>query len=140
MVGLSFRPVSFTPLISHSQSYGGYGGSYGGGGGGGGGWGGGGGGYEDKMSNLGGGLRNVDWASTKLTHFEKNFYVEDKRVKERSDKEIDEFKRLKEIKVWTYPSPFARLCLTLVWPYRYKAAVCQDQSPRSMKSDSRNIL
>ncbi|KAG6853965.1 ATP-dependent RNA helicase dbp2 [Blastosporella zonata] len=79
--------------------YGGYGGGgggyggYGGGGGGGGGWG------EDKMSNLGGGLRQVDWASTKLERFEKNFYVEDKRVSNRSQSEIDEFKRSKEIKI-----------------------------------------
>lgn len=88
-----------TPVLSSItdpsfQSYNGYGG-YGGGGGyaGGGGWG------EDRMSNLGGGLRSVDWASTKLEHFEKNFYVEDKRVSARSEREIDDFKRSKEIKV-----------------------------------------
>lgn len=52
------------------------------------------------MSNLGGGLRNVDWASTKLATFEKNFYIEDKRVSARSEREIEEFKREKEIKVW----------------------------------------
>ncbi|KAI0706743.1 P-loop containing nucleoside triphosphate hydrolase protein [Cerioporus squamosus] len=91
------------------MSYGGgYGGSYGGGGGGGyggggggygggGGWGGGGGG--DRMSNLGGGLHTVDWSSQKLAHFEKNFYVEDKRVSARSDREIEEFRRSKEMKV-----------------------------------------
>jgi ATP-dependent RNA helicase DDX5/DBP2 len=81
------------------MSYGGYsGGGYGGGGGG---WGGGhgGGGYDDKMSNLGGGLRSVDWNNTKLEHFEKNFYIEDKRVTARSDKEVEEFRREKEIKV-----------------------------------------
>ena len=51
------------------------------------------------MSNLGGGLRNVDWSSTKLEHFEKNFYIEDKRVTTRSERETEEFRRLKEIKV-----------------------------------------
>jgi len=80
------------------QSYGGYGGGgYGGGyggGGGGGGWGG-----DDKMSGLGGGLRTVDWAHTKLERFEKNFYVEDKRVTSRSSSEVEEFRRIKEIKV-----------------------------------------
>nr|GAT60883.1 predicted protein [Mycena chlorophos] len=86
------------------MSYGGYssGGGYGGGGygGGGGGWGGGGGGgYEDRMGNLGGSLRNIDWNTTKVEHFEKNFYVEDKKVKERSEKEVEDFRRAKEIKV-----------------------------------------
>lgn len=51
------------------------------------------------MSNLGGSLRTIDWASTKIEHFEKNFYIEDKKVKDRSEKEIEEFKREKEIKV-----------------------------------------
>ncbi|EIW57832.1 DEAD-domain-containing protein [Trametes versicolor FP-101664 SS1] len=51
------------------------------------------------MSNLGGGLHTVDWSSQKLAHFEKNFYVEDKRVSSRSDREIEEFRRLKEMKV-----------------------------------------
>lgn len=54
------------------------------------------------MSNLGGGLRTVDWASAKIEHFEKNFYVEDKRVSARSEREIEEFKRQKEIKVRVY--------------------------------------
>ncbi|KAJ6612241.1 P-loop containing nucleoside triphosphate hydrolase protein [Mycena sp. CBHHK59/15] len=51
------------------------------------------------MSNLGGSLRQIDWATTKIEHFEKNFYLEDKKVKERSEKEIEDFKRSKEIKV-----------------------------------------
>jgi hypothetical protein len=82
----------FLPLHTKTsfQSYNGYGG-YGGGGGSG--WG------EDKMSNLGGGLRSVDWASAKLEHFEKNFYIEDKRVSGHSEREVEEFKRSKEIKV-----------------------------------------
>lgn len=84
----------------HGGGRGGYGGGdrggYGGGGGGGG-W-----GDGDRMSNLGGGLRTVDWASQKIERFEKNFYVEDKRVSARSDKEIDEFRRVKEIKVFCF--------------------------------------
>ncbi|KAJ3725902.1 P-loop containing nucleoside triphosphate hydrolase protein [Lentinula raphanica] len=51
------------------------------------------------MGNLGGGLRSVDWNHTKLEHFEKNFYVEDKRVSARSDREIEEFRRSKEIRI-----------------------------------------
>jgi len=54
------------------------------------------------MSNLGGGLRSVDWASTRLEHFEKNFYIEDNRVAALSDREIEEFRRSKEIKVGVY--------------------------------------
>ena len=34
-----------------------------------------------------------------MTKFEKNFYREDARVTARSEREIDEFRRLKEIKV-----------------------------------------
>ncbi|KAF8170117.1 P-loop containing nucleoside triphosphate hydrolase protein [Pholiota molesta] len=52
------------------------------------------------MSRGGSGLRNVDWASTKLATFEKNFYIEDKRVSARSEREIEEFKREKEIKAY----------------------------------------
>ncbi|KAF5377078.1 hypothetical protein D9757_007730 [Collybiopsis confluens] len=63
------------------------------GGGGGGGWG------DDKMGNLGGGLRSVDWSQAKLERFEKNFYVEDKRVSARSDREIEEFRRSKEMRI-----------------------------------------
>lgn len=51
------------------------------------------------MSNLGGGLRTIDWNSTKLEHFEKNFYVEDKRVSAKSEAEIEEYRKLKEMKV-----------------------------------------
>ncbi|KAF8650990.1 hypothetical protein AX16_004976 [Volvariella volvacea WC 439] len=81
-----------------SQSYNGHHGSgYGSyGSGGGGGWGG---HNDDRMSGLGGGLRAVDWSHTKLERFEKNFYVEDKRVAARSEREIEEFRRAKEIKV-----------------------------------------
>lgn len=56
------------------------------------------------MGNLGGGLRAVDWNSHKLEKFEKNFYVEDKRVSARSDQEIEEFRRSKEMKVRPLPT------------------------------------
>lgn len=99
MVYKSLAPVSHRSSPSFStQSYGGYGGGYGGGNGGSysqqGGW-----GSEDKMHNLGGGLRAIDWSAHKLERFEKNFYVEDKRVSARSDREIEEFRRAKEMKV-----------------------------------------
>ncbi|EJD06476.1 DEAD-domain-containing protein [Fomitiporia mediterranea MF3/22] len=51
------------------------------------------------MSALGGGLKNIDWNTHRLEKFEKNFYREDERVKARSDREIEEFRRLKEMKV-----------------------------------------
>ena len=54
------------------------------------------------MSNLGGGLRTVDWASQSLTKFEKNFYREDPRVTARSESEIAEFRRQKEMKVGSF--------------------------------------
>ena len=56
------------------------------------------------MSNLGGSLRTVDWASAKLERFEKNFYVEDKRVSSLSEREIEDFRREKEIKVCPLPA------------------------------------
>ncbi|KAJ7480435.1 P-loop containing nucleoside triphosphate hydrolase protein, partial [Mycena galericulata] len=56
--------------------------------------GGGGGGYgEDRMSNLGG---TIVLASAKI---KKNFYIEDKAVKDRSDKDIEEFRQVKGMKV-----------------------------------------
>ncbi|EKM57897.1 uncharacterized protein PHACADRAFT_251816 [Phanerochaete carnosa HHB-10118-sp] len=76
------------------MSYGGgYSGGYGGGFHGGGGWG------DDKMGGVGSGLRAIDWNQYKLERFEKNFYVEDKRVSARSDREIEDFRRIKEMKV-----------------------------------------
>lgn len=51
------------------------------------------------MNHLGNGLNTVDWTTTKLERFEKNFYVEDKAVSARSDREIEEFRRLKDIRV-----------------------------------------
>lgn len=88
-----------------------YSNGYGGSGGGGGGWGGsggtfgsganawGGGGGGDRMSNLGGTLKTIDWQAQRLEKFEKNFYVEDKAVAARTDSEIEAFRRLKQIKV-----------------------------------------
>jgi hypothetical protein len=74
------------------------------------------------MSNLGGGLRTVDWSSTKLEHFEKNFYIEDKRVTTRSERETEEFRRLKEIKVQTFSFIFTPI-FTLT--YRFKVVMSQ---------------
>jgi ATP-dependent RNA helicase DDX5/DBP2 len=51
------------------------------------------------MSNLGGGLKAIDWGTQKIERFEKNFYVEDKRVASRTDKEMEEFRRAQQIKV-----------------------------------------
>lgn len=99
----SIAPPNACSLFSsqsygNSNGYGGYNSSYGGGGGGGGGYGGSWGG--DRMGDgLGGGLRSIDWTQQKQIPFEKNFYVEDKRVSSRSDREIEEFRRTKEIKV-----------------------------------------
>ena len=84
------------------------------------------------MSNLGVGLRSVDWANTKVERFEKNFYVEDKRVSARTEREIEEFKRVKEIKVnqaclIVYPT------LTPMRSIRLKEGVFQDPSHLLMK-------
>ena len=50
------------------------------------------------MANLGGGLRSIDWSSQKLEKFEKNFYIEDPRVKARSEREIEEYRKSNEMK------------------------------------------
>lgn len=84
---------------------GGYGGSYGGGYGGGGG--GGGGGYGahdsygggDRMSNLGAGLRTIDWATQDLPPVGKDFYKEAPSVTARSQVEIDEFRKEKQMTI-----------------------------------------
>jgi hypothetical protein len=117
------------------QSYNGYSNGYGGGGYGGG-HGGYGGGFEDRMSNLGGSLRTVDWNSTKLERFEKNFYVEDKSVSSRSDREIEDFRREKEIKVCFLSrlTRFFRSCFT-----RSKVVEFLDLSMHSTKSGSLSI-
>jgi hypothetical protein len=71
------------------------------------------------MSNLGGGLRTVDWSNTKLELFEKNFYIEDKRVTTRSERETEEFRRLKEIKVRTFSFLFT-IFIIFTSSYRFK--------------------
>lgn len=97
----SSNTCSFFPCQSYGNSngYGGYHSNNYGGGGYGGGWGG-----DRNGDTLGGGLRNIDWSQQKSIPFEKNFYVEDKRVSSRSDREIEEFRRLKEIKVRSFQS------------------------------------
>ncbi|KKY29158.1 putative atp-dependent rna helicase dbp2 [Phaeomoniella chlamydospora] len=92
---------------------GGHGGGYGGGGGyshgnsngysstngysGGGGYGGGAGG--DRMGNLGSGLKQQNWDLSSLPKFEKNFYQEDPAVAERSQREVEEFRKKHEITI-----------------------------------------
>ncbi|KZV89570.1 DEAD-domain-containing protein [Exidia glandulosa HHB12029] len=51
------------------------------------------------MSNVGGGLRNIDWQAANLPKFEKNFYQEDKHVAARSDREIEEYRAKHQMKV-----------------------------------------
>ncbi|KAI4154159.1 MAG: hypothetical protein LQ340_001849 [Diploschistes diacapsis] len=73
----------------HSNGYGnsnGYGGGYGGGGG-------------DRMSGLGANLKTPNWDVSKLPKFEKSFYKEDPRVSSRSERDVLEFRRIKEITV-----------------------------------------
>ncbi|EJD48975.1 DEAD-domain-containing protein [Auricularia subglabra TFB-10046 SS5] len=93
--------MSYGNGYGSSNGYGSYGGgsSHGGGYGGGGGGGYGGGGGGDRMGNLGGGLRSIDWASQTLPKFEKNFYNEDKRVTARSERETEEYRQKHQMKV-----------------------------------------
>lgn len=69
----------------------------GGGGYGGGGYGGGAGG--DKMSNLGAGLKTQHWDMDTLPRFEKSFYKEDGAITARSQRDVDAFRKEKEISV-----------------------------------------
>ncbi|CAG9993616.1 unnamed protein product [Clonostachys byssicola] len=69
----------------------GYGGGSGGGGGFGGGYGGGAGG--DRMSNLGAGLQKQEWDLSTMPKFEKSFYKENPEVENRSDAEVEAFRR-----------------------------------------------
>lgn len=52
------------------------------------------------MSGLGAGLTRPKWDLNALPHFEKNFYEEDSRVKGRSDREVEQFRRDKEIQIF----------------------------------------
>ncbi|KAK5271119.1 ATP-dependent RNA helicase dbp2, partial [Exophiala xenobiotica] len=92
----SSRDGGYSNGYSGSNGYsngggGGYGGSngYSGGGGGGG----------DKMSNLGAGLKTQHWDLATMPKFEKSFYQEDPAVVARSQREVDEFRKVKEITI-----------------------------------------
>ncbi|GIJ98644.1 ATP-dependent RNA helicase dbp2 [Aspergillus viridinutans] len=71
-------------------SGGGYGGGYGRGGGAAGG---------DRMSNLGAGLKKQDWDLDTLPKFEKSFYKEHPDVAARSEREVEEFRKVQEMTV-----------------------------------------
>jgi len=99
-------------LTSHSGRSGGYGGGQGGGysGGGQGGYGGGQGGYGgggssyggqggDRMGELGANLKSQQWDMTTLPKFEKSFYKEAPTVAERSQEDVDAFRKLHQIAV-----------------------------------------
>ncbi|KAI6784754.1 ATP-dependent RNA helicase dbp-2 [Emericellopsis cladophorae] len=73
--------------------------SGGGGGYGGGGYGGGGGGGGDRMSALGAGLRQQEWDLSSMPKFEKSFYKESPEVTNRSEAEVDEFRRKHQMTV-----------------------------------------
>lgn len=64
-------------------------------------------------SGLGSHLHKIDWGHQQLQKFEKNFYVEDKRVTSRSDEEVRDFRRAKEIIVRPTIRYFRRPTLTL---------------------------
>ncbi|MCJ1363043.1 ATP-dependent RNA helicase dbp2 [Acarospora aff. strigata] len=71
---------------SGGSSYGG-GGSYGGGAGG------------DKMSNLGASLKTQQWDLATMPKFEKSFYKEDPLVTNRSERDVDAFRKTHEIAI-----------------------------------------
>ncbi|KAH8928430.1 DEAD-domain-containing protein [Atractiella rhizophila] len=52
------------------------------------------------MSGLGQGLSRPKWDLAALPKFEKNFYDEDRRVSARSEREVNDFRRSKEIQVF----------------------------------------
>merc|ERR1712000_780781 len=86
----SSRDGGYSNGYSGSNGYSnGYGGSNGYSGGGGG----------DKMSNLGAGLKQQHWDLATMPKFEKSFYKEDPAVTNRSQRDVDEFRRVKEITV-----------------------------------------
>ncbi|KAL8730821.1 MAG: hypothetical protein Q9181_004525 [Wetmoreana brouardii] len=57
------------------------------------------GGSGDKMANLGAGLKTQHWDISTLPKFEKSFYKEDPAVTNRSEAEVDRFRKAKEITV-----------------------------------------
>lgn len=52
------------------------------------------------MSNLGDNLRSIKWDMAALAPITKDFYSEDKAVAARTEREITEFRREKEIQVF----------------------------------------
>ncbi|KAL2012653.1 hypothetical protein VTN00DRAFT_178 [Thermoascus crustaceus] len=68
----------------HGGSHGGYSGGHGGG---------------DKMSNLGSGLKAQNWDLSTLPKFEKSFYKEHPDVTNRSARDVEQFRKEKEITV-----------------------------------------
>lgn len=89
------------------------------------------------MGNLGGGLRSIDWASQKLERFEKNFYVEDKRILALSEREVEEFRRSKDIKARMHVKALV-WCSLIFFFSRFKGAESQGQYVPSMKLASRS--
>lgn len=86
------------------------------------------------MSNLGGSLRQIDWTAQRLEKFEKNFYVEDKRVSARSEREIEEFRRAKEMRVSFFTDTLTRHGAEINKILsRCKAEISQDPSPTLMR-------
>ncbi|KAL8935617.1 MAG: hypothetical protein Q9211_004602 [Gyalolechia sp. 1 TL-2023] len=57
------------------------------------------GGSGDKMANLGAGLKTQNWDIATLPKFEKSFYKEDPAVANRSERDVEAFRKLKEITV-----------------------------------------
>ncbi|KAG2169287.1 hypothetical protein JADG_009026 [Aureobasidium aubasidani] len=110
----TIQPVALTTgmILNNGRSSGGYGGGSQGGysGGGQGGYGGGGqGGFGggsygggqggDRMGQLGAGLKNQQWDMTSLPKFEKSFYKEAPTVAERTQAEVDEFRKTHQIAI-----------------------------------------
>ena len=90
--------------------------------------------------SLGGSLRTIDWSQQKQIPFEKNFYVEDKRVSAHSDREIEEFRRVKEIKVRLNFSCY-RIQFPKIFAFlRCKGIVCLAPCLHSTKLASPNTL
>lgn len=51
------------------------------------------------MANIGAGLKKQTWDLETMPKFEKNFYREAESVMGRSDREVEDFRRKKEIRV-----------------------------------------
>ncbi|KAI4096705.1 MAG: hypothetical protein LQ344_000845 [Seirophora lacunosa] len=57
------------------------------------------GGSGDKMANLGAGLKTQNWDMATMPKFEKSFYKEDPAVTNRSERDVEAFRKLKEITI-----------------------------------------